>query len=210
MNNKALFSDTQSPFTPSRGYFCASSTEDSNNATLLCNWHKIGIHQGGLLSPKWGSQQLRAVGGDAQFQTGVETEKRHGSSMKMHAVTLSKHKRDAFNQRGEKRKKTEGEGGGRKLAAKTRAASRALTENKTCCKWLRQSKYELSFQVHSLPEESKAVPGFLTPALTPILFSHVLTKHHLTCCWHLRALSNISFFPSFCLAELPPSQQQLI
>lgn len=76
MNNKVLFSDTQSLFTLSRDYFCASSTEDFNNATLLYNLHKIGIHQGGLLSPKWGSQQLRAVGGDAQFQTGVETKEK--------------------------------------------------------------------------------------------------------------------------------------
>lgn len=76
MNNKVLFSDTQSLFTLSRDYFCASSTEDSNNATLLYNLHKIGIHQGGLLSPKRGSQQLRAVGGDAQFQTGVETKEK--------------------------------------------------------------------------------------------------------------------------------------
>lgn len=76
MNNKVLFSDTQSLFTLSRDYFCASSTEDSNNATLLYNLHKIAIHQGGLLSPKWGSQPLRAVGGDAQFQTGVETKEK--------------------------------------------------------------------------------------------------------------------------------------
>lgn len=76
MNNKVLFSDTQSLFTLSRDYFCASSTEDSNNATLLYNLHKIAIHQGGLLSPKWGSRQLRAAGGDAQFQTGVETKEK--------------------------------------------------------------------------------------------------------------------------------------
>lgn len=82
-------------YTLSKDYFCVSSTEDSNNAILLYNLHKIGIHQGGLLSQNGALRGYMLQVGMHYSRQGWRPRKRHGSSLKMHAVSIHKHKRDA-------------------------------------------------------------------------------------------------------------------
>lgn len=163
MNNKVLFSDTQSLFTLRRDYFCASSTEDSNNATLLCNLHKIAIHQGGLLAPKWGSRQLRAVGGDAQFQTGVETKEKARRWKCMLCQFIS-----TKDIRKKKKKRVEKEEG-----RNTRCNSWSCPENiheeqhtlQAATAVLQEHfvEYRLPTQANPHPAEIKAGRGCLTP-----------------------------------------------